>query len=236
MNTSNSPSPLVPQGSLLEKNAGRSRVKLAFFCVVGVHVAGLLVLLMQGCKREPTPQPDAGQLVAPQVVDTNVPVDVVGVTGNPPVDVVGSLPPVPPVPPDPTPTLPPPTSQEYVVQSGDSFSTIAKKFPGVTAKAIQDANPTASALKLQIGQKLTIPAPVVKAPSNGTGTEVVAATGETIHIVKSNETLDGIARKYKTTIKAIQEANNIADTDVRKIQVGRKLKIPGKAAPPPAPQ
>ena len=68
----NNPSPLVPQGSLLEqKNKSHSRVKVAFFCVVGIHVVGLLVLLMQGCKREqPTTPVDTG---LPTITDTNIP-------------------------------------------------------------------------------------------------------------------------------------------------------------------
>src|SRR5437667_4370903 len=49
----NNPSPLMPQGSLLEqKNKGRARVKIAVFFVLAIHGIGLLALLMQGCKNE----------------------------------------------------------------------------------------------------------------------------------------------------------------------------------------
>ena len=49
---------------LEQKSQGRSRLKLAFFCVVGVHVAALMVaLLSQGCKlarqRRPPGERDA---------------------------------------------------------------------------------------------------------------------------------------------------------------------------------
>src|SRR6266487_5430199 len=71
-NPSPSPSPLVPQGSLVEqKNKGRSRVKFAFFCVVGVHVAALMVaLLSQGCKRDQTATTDT---TSPTYNETNLP-------------------------------------------------------------------------------------------------------------------------------------------------------------------
>src|SRR5215471_5150574 len=51
----NNPSPLLPQGSVLEqntKNKGRARVKIAVFFVLAIHGVGLLALLMQGCKGE----------------------------------------------------------------------------------------------------------------------------------------------------------------------------------------
>src|SRR6266436_1083486 len=51
----NNPSPLFPQGSMLEqntKNKGRARVKIAVFFVLAIHGVGLLALLMQGCKGE----------------------------------------------------------------------------------------------------------------------------------------------------------------------------------------
>src|SRR5258707_12173837 len=51
----NEQSPLVPQGSLMEqKNKGRARVKIAVFFVLAVHGIGLLALLMQGCRQEPS--------------------------------------------------------------------------------------------------------------------------------------------------------------------------------------
>src|SRR5436190_14173215 len=69
----NNESPLVPQGSLLEqKNQGRSRVKIAVFCVLAVHVVGLLALLLQGCKREQA-QPPVDNSQLPAVTDTNLP-------------------------------------------------------------------------------------------------------------------------------------------------------------------
>lgn len=54
------------------------------------------------------------------------------------------------------------------------------------------------------------------------------------HVVKSGETLSGIAGQYNVTPQAIQQANDLADPNV--IYEGQVLKIPPPGAtPPPAP-
>jgi LysM repeat protein len=228
MNTS---SPLVPQGSFLEqKSTGRSRVKVAFFCVVGVHVAAIMAaLLAQGCRREETPPPDTTQV--PILSDA----DLLPVDTNPPPPLV-ETPPPPPV--DPTPVAPPPIATEYTIARGDSFSTIAKKFPGVTARAIQEANPGVDPLRLQIGQKIVIPPPTAPPANGATAGPTVSETGEVIYTVKSGDNLTKIASQFGTTVRALRSANNLVTDNIK---VGQKLKIPGTSAPPeavpgPAPQ
>ena len=218
----NSPSPLVPQGSFLEqKNNGRSRVKVAFFCVVGVHVAAIMAaLLAQGCRREEAQSPDTNQI---PVLDAGLlPVD----TNPPPASLVDTSAPA--VTPVDTSPLPPATATEYAIARGDSFSTIAKKFPGVTAKSIQEANPGVDPLKLQIGQKIVIPPPT--APVNGAAAAgpTVTESGEVIYTVKSGDNLTKIATQFGTTIRALRSANNLVTDNIK---VGQKLKIPGKTAP-----
>ena len=219
------PSPLVPQGSLLElKNKGRSRVKFAFFCVVGVHVAALMVaLLSQGCKRDQTTGLDT---TSPTYSETNLPV--FAPETNTAYVAPSNVPPTVPVAP-----VGAPQPQEYVIRKGDLYSTLAKKF-GVSTKAILDANPGVDPLKLQIGQKINIPPPpaVPVVTPTGPGMQLADATGEVIYVVKSGDRLEVIAKKYGITAKAIAEANNLKT--VNKIVVGQKLKIPVKA-PPPAP-
>ena len=226
----NNPNPFVPQGSLLEqKNKTRSRVKVAVFCVVAINVLGLTALLMQGCKREQTEaentQPVLDTNLAP-MADTNLP---------PAVDT--NLPPAPPPMVSPAPPPPPPmAATEYVVIKGDTLSSIAKKF-GVTIKALEAANPGVVPTKLQVGQKLSIPAPTAS-PTAPAPTGMVpgsATAGEELYTVKSGDTLSKIARTYGVTVKAIESENNLSTTQIK---VGQKLKIPAKtevAAPAPAP-
>ena len=223
----NNPSPLVPQGSLLQqKNKSHSRVKVAFFCVVGIHVVGLLVLLMQGCKREqPTTPVDTG---LPTITDTNIPPMTLDTNVIAPVAMDTNVPVVPPI-------VDTALPQEYVIQRGDSFYSIGKKL-NVPMKAIQEANPTVNPSKLQIGQKIVIPTVTASAvPGGAPGVAVLPAVGggEQTYTVKSGDTLTKIARDHGTTVKALRSANNLT-TD--KIKVGDKLIIPAKAAAPaPAP-
>jgi LysM repeat protein len=217
-------SPLVPQGSFLEqKNKGRSRVKLAFFCVVGVHVAALMVaLLSQGCKRDQTTTTDT---TSPTYSETNLPV--LAPETNTAFVAPSNLPPILPEPPA------APAQQEYVIQPGDKYSTLARKF-GVRVKAIQDANPGVDPLKLQIGKKIIIPPPSAApvATPGGPVAPPADATGEVIYVVKSGDRLETIAKKYGLTARAIADANNLKT--LNKIVVGQHLKIPVKT-PPAAP-
>ncbi|HEX5219365.1 MAG TPA: LysM peptidoglycan-binding domain-containing protein [Verrucomicrobiae bacterium] len=218
----NSPSPFIPQGSNLEQqNKSRSSLKIKIFCALGINVAVLLVLLMQGCKRE---QPQQEAELIPVYSETNPPpIDTVDTNLLPPVETntVVQLPPTPAI--DSVTATPPPpvaTTQEYTIQKGDMYSTIAPKF-GVTVKALQTANPSVDPAKLQIGKKIVIPAPTVATPS--AAPVVDTATGETIYTVKSGDTLGAIATQFRTSVKAIQTANGLVDT---RIKVGQKLKIP----------
>ncbi|HKI69078.1 MAG TPA: LysM peptidoglycan-binding domain-containing protein [Verrucomicrobiae bacterium] len=232
--------PLIPQGTLLDqKNRRRARVRLAFSFIFSIHFIALMVLLIQGCKRE---QPSATEpemetnIVAPAFEPTNEPM----VESNLPAPNAVVPPPVttPPVTPPPVVTPPQATqaplleSHEYTIAAGDTFSGIAKK-TGVSVKAIQQANPTLDPRRLQIGQKIIIPSrteiasPGITAPSGP-----VESGGETVYVVKSGDTLSKIARHYGVTVSAIRSANNLI-TD--RILVGQKLKIPIKpTAPAPA--
>jgi LysM repeat protein len=215
----NNPSPLIPEGSMLEqKNKTRARVRLAVFLVLSVHVIGLMALLMQGCRKPPeaTPPADTNAMVEPtNFTDTNM--TAATTTSNTVVS-----PPIIPAP------MTPAAAQEYTVMKGDSFYTIAKKF-SVTIKQIQEANPTVQPTKLQVGQKLQIPAPAAPAATPaGTAPDI---TAEEVYTVKSGDTLTQIAADHKTTVKAIRAANNLT-TD--KIKVGQKLKMPPKTSAPGA--
>ncbi len=230
----NSPSPLIPQGSSLEQqHHARSKLKVKIFCALGVNVAVLLLLLMQGCKREqPQTSPETTPLFTDtnpppmEMTDTNLPVATATDTNTPP-----SLPP--PVVPETTPPAAP-SVVEYTILKGDTFSTIAPKFK-VTVKALQLANPGVDPAKLQIGKKIIIPAPDLQAATvPSPGSTPPAGDGVTSYKVKSGDTLGKIAAEHHTTVKAIQSANNLIDS---RIKVGQVLKLPAAkpAATEPAP-
>src|SRR5438552_12815926 len=131
----NNPSPLIPQGSMLEqKNKGRARVKIAVFLVLAIHGVGLLALLMQGCKKEPDTNAastdQATNNTAPPFDQTNLPV----ADTNPPA-VPTNTQALPETPGAPAPSI----RTDYKIAAGDTFSTLSKKFH-VSIKAIEDAN------------------------------------------------------------------------------------------------
>jgi LysM repeat protein len=209
---------------LEQKNKGRARMRLAVFCVLSIHVIGLMALLMQGCRKPPEETPAGGttntvpspEATSPAVTETNPSTTAVAPTAVEPT----------------APTPAPGAAQEYVVAKGDSFFTIAKKF-SVSTKAVEDANPGVQPTKLKIGQKLQIPAPAsasTTTPSPGAPAASDAGMGgQESYTVKSGDTLTKIASQFGTTIKALRSENNLT-TD--KIKVGQKLKIPAKASPP----
>lgn len=228
----NNPSPLVPQGSLLDpKNKGRARVKIAVFVVLAIHGIGLLALLMQGCKKEPEPNAVAEDTnattaaAAPSFEPTNAPP---AATNEVPVPTNATV--------EATPVPPPPPAQaDYTVVQGDNFTTIARKFH-VSVKAIIDANPGVEPTRLKVGQTLHIPPPATPsgAPGavGGSGPPVETPSGEQIYTVKSGDTLTRIAGQYGVSVRALRSANSLT-TD--RIRVGQKLKIPVKSAPVQAP-
>ena len=234
----NTPNPLVPQGSRLEqKSKARSRVKLAVFFVLTIHVVGLMALLVQGCRpddqtleNQPVPPPvlppiepilippaDTNEILLPPVSD--LPPD-----GGAP-DTIYTPVPVEPVPEEPV--MPPPVEpsmvQEYAIKKGDTYYSIGKEF-GVSMQAIKNANPGVDPTRLQLGQKISIP-PVAPAVVE---TVTPTASGEVIYTVVSGDTLSKIASKYGTTWQAIKEMNSLPTTNIK---VGQKLRIPMRQPP-----
>ncbi|CAD2077017.1 LysM peptidoglycan-binding domain-containing protein [Jeotgalicoccus meleagridis] len=94
----------------------------------------------------------------------------------------------------------------YKVQSGDTLSGIAQKF-GTTTKALQNLNGISNPNKIFAGQVLKV---------KGT-TKAKTST----YTVKPGDTLSGIASKYGTTTKALQNLNGIANPNL--IYAGQKI-------------
>jgi LysM repeat protein len=249
----NNPNPFVPKGSLLEQqNVRRSRLKIFVSCVLATSVCALVIMLIQGCKREaPTDQGNAPlDMSAPSnsmTTDTSAlpPPDMSASSNSAPMTAAATSNTIP-TPPAPM-QMPPPPQQpivpeagagtDYVVVQGDTLGKIAKAH-GVTLKALEAANPGLDPKKLKIKQKLTIPAPTQSASTDATSAAAGAmggSSGET-YVVKSGDTLSKIAKKHGVTLKALRAANpTVSSTD--HIKVGDKLTIPAKtetAAPAPA--
>lgn len=107
----------------------------------------------------------------------------------------------------------------HVVQQGDTLFRLARRY-GTTVDAIMRANRLAST-RIYVGQRLTIPltAPPTPPPM-------------TIYVVQRGDTLYSIARRYGTTVAAIQAANRLTSTT---IYVGQRLLIPAGSGNPGGP-
>lgn len=108
---------------------------------------------------------------------------------------------------EPNETPVPPISNviEYVVQSGDSLYSIAKKY-GVTAKELQQYNNLPSTL-LSIGQVLKIP----------------TTEDYIVYYVSSGDSLYSIAQRYQTTVDEIKQLNGLTSN---LLSIGQALIIP----------
>lgn len=96
---------------------------------------------------------------------------------------------------------------DYVVQSGDTVSTIAAQF-GISVNTILWENNLSAYSLIRPGNKLAI----------------LPMTGVT-HSVKRGDTLAAVASKYGIEVNVILEANKIASAEM--LAVGQKLIIPG---------
>ena len=98
----------------------------------------------------------------------------------------------------------------YIVKSGDSLWSIAKKYD-VTVNELKVANNLTSN-SLSIGQRLRIPIEEEDSMSS-------------TYVVKSGDTLYAIARDFGTTVDSIKSLNNLTTNT---LQVGQVLQIPGE--------
>ncbi|WP_204988009.1 phage tail tip lysozyme [Sporolactobacillus pectinivorans] len=109
---------------------------------------------------------------------------------------------------EPTPSKPTDTNT-YTVESGDTLSGIALKF-GVTVSQLQSWNSISDPNKIYVGQVLKLK------PDESDNSE----TSNT-YVIKSGDTLSGIAQQFNVTVSQLQSWNNISDPN--KIYVGQKI-------------
>lgn len=101
-------------------------------------------------------------------------------------------------------------------KKGESFESIARK-NGVSARTLVVYNPKLKRLKsgkLVAGQTVLVPTAAVAAAAASIPDPEIERYGSgsrsaTMHVVKSGETLSGIAKKYGTTSEALMRANGL---------------------------
>lgn len=135
------------------------------------------------------------------------------------------------------------STQVYIVRSGDNLASIAKKHNMTVAELKALNNLTSNYVKVKkrllVYTKDSRVEPLPASVTGGNKPEPVAASGTEkdespapatttrYHVVKSGETLSGIAGKYHCTVSQIMSWNNLSKST---IYVGQKLKVVGTAA------
>ena len=116
----------------------------------------------------------------------------------------------------------------HVVRPGERLNAIAARYH-LPAAEIRGANPRARTSRLKIGTRLVIP--TVAVPSalamravNGPAFSRHQARMAT-HRVRSGETLIGIARRYRVSLRALRQINALPVEYT--LRAGKRLRIPG---------
>lgn len=98
----------------------------------------------------------------------------------------------------------------YIVKKGDTLYSIAKKY-GLTVDELKKMN-NLSSNTLSINQKLLV------------GNDMSTDNNYDVYVVKSGDTLWGIASKYNTSVDKIKDINNLNSNN---LSIGQKLLVPG---------
>ena len=114
----------------------------------------------------------------------------------------------------------------YIVKSGDSLYSIAKKYNIDVNTLMKDNSLTNTNLKLGQNLKIRVMESEVEecfGPDYEIPTNAIPIT---IYTVQKGDNLYSIARKYNTTVNAIQSLNNLTGTN---LSLGQQLKIPSSS-------
>ena len=109
-------------------------------------------------------------------------------------------------------------SRKHVVKSGESLSSIAKRY-NISVKQMMALNHLKSA-RVKSGQTLLVD----KAPIRTIASKNPGSPKKTIYVVKRGDTLSSIARKFEVATDDLQRWNNLRDAH---IIPGHKLTIMG---------
>jgi len=111
------------------------------------------------------------------------------------------------------PTTEPSKSRVHVVCRGDTLEKIARCY-GVTVDDMLRANELKSAHLIRVGQKLRVPV-------RDAGSRPVA--GPVVYIVSRGDTLEGIAKRFNTSVESLMTANGLDSRN--RILAGQRLTI-----------
>lgn len=119
----------------------------------------------------------------------------------------------------PTPSGP----QVYIVQEGDTLSSISEQF-AVDLELLLAYNPTVEGGAIFVGQEITIPQPDAEFPTPTPLPEDLLPGQEIEYTVRSGDSVASIALEFNSTEEAIIEANELENPN--DIRIGDILLVP----------
>ena len=106
-------------------------------------------------------------------------------------------------------------ARAHVVRGGETLGAISSRY-GIKVAQIVAANGLTGD-RIYVGQQLRL------VPAAGTATTTASS-----YVVRSGDTLSTVARRFGTTVRALQDANGIGNADL--VRIGRTLQIPAGGA------
>lgn len=124
-------------------------------------------------------------------------------------------------------------AETYTVTGGDTLYSIARE-NGMTAAALAEANAISEPDNLRVGQILTLPAqrgPDARSAAEAPSPLQPIDGDDRTYTVQTEDTLYSIARRYRTSVDALAEANGLSDGGA--LRVGQVLRLPSSATAEP---
>lgn len=109
------------------------------------------------------------------------------------------------------------SATHHTVKSGDTLGGLAERYD-VSVQQLREWNQMGTESKIMVGQRLRIVPPTNVAP---TKPKPATATRSEVYVVKSGDTLSGIADKHGLKLSQLANYNDIPATT--KVQTGQKL-------------
>ena len=130
----------------------------------------------------------------------------------------------------PTTKIPEPAYAWHRVKSGDTLSTIARKY-GSSVSKIMRANNLRSSHIIRVGMRLKVPKRGYTVADSPSEPSKLSLPPSGTHWVRKGDSLWKIAKRYGVTVEQIKSINGLSSSD---LHIGQKLQISkGVAATPP---
>lgn len=119
--------------------------------------------------------------------------------------------------------IPDQPTQVYVVQPGDSLTSIAVKFKTTPAR-LAELNQRSTSTAANVGEPLRVPEVKGVAFEASLGNDIPVPGSYTVHVLQAGESVAAVAQAYNTSLRRTLELNKISDPAA--LKPGARLIVP----------